>query len=262
MANAPFKVITDYRDIEALRFYAEATERGDDLAVLLLAMAKMSRDLARTPVAVGRLPGRRLHRRHALAGRQPRPRDRQRGRPGRRPRLGLRPLPPPDRAAPRGPGGHRRRLRAPPPRAPRRSGPSSAAPPRPSSWSRPTSPPTWRRRPAARRRLGRCLRRADQPARRPAAVPARPEAPPLGVRRLAPRPLGQRLPGVAPAAVAGMAGGGQASWLSSAYRDARARLTADSMLSSWFCSRRSCGSTSACSRWSCGPMSAAIVVRR
>jgi oligo-1,6-glucosidase len=50
MANAPLKVITDYRDIEALRFYAEATERGDDLAALLLAMAKMSRDQARTPV--------------------------------------------------------------------------------------------------------------------------------------------------------------------------------------------------------------------
>ena len=50
MANSPFTVISDYRDIEALRFYAEATERGDDLAVLLLAMAKMSRDQARTPV--------------------------------------------------------------------------------------------------------------------------------------------------------------------------------------------------------------------
>ncbi len=57
MANAPLKVITDYRDIEALRFYAEATERGEDLAMLLLAMAKMSRDLARTPVQWDASPG-------------------------------------------------------------------------------------------------------------------------------------------------------------------------------------------------------------
>jgi oligo-1,6-glucosidase len=57
MANSPFTVITDYRDIEALRFYAEATERGDDLAKLLLAMAKMSRDQARTPVQWDASPG-------------------------------------------------------------------------------------------------------------------------------------------------------------------------------------------------------------
>jgi oligo-1,6-glucosidase len=51
MANAPFAAITDYRDIQALRFYADAAERGDvDLAALLLAMARMSRDQARTPV--------------------------------------------------------------------------------------------------------------------------------------------------------------------------------------------------------------------
>jgi oligo-1,6-glucosidase len=57
MANAPLKVITDYRDIEALCFYAEATERGDDLAALLLAMAKMSRDQGRTPVQWDASPG-------------------------------------------------------------------------------------------------------------------------------------------------------------------------------------------------------------
>jgi oligo-1,6-glucosidase len=57
MANSPFTVISDYRDIEALRFYAEATERGDDLAALLLAMAKMSRDQARTPVQWDASPG-------------------------------------------------------------------------------------------------------------------------------------------------------------------------------------------------------------
>jgi oligo-1,6-glucosidase len=51
MANAPFTAITDFRDIEALRFYAAAAERGDtDLAALLLAMGRMGRDQARTPV--------------------------------------------------------------------------------------------------------------------------------------------------------------------------------------------------------------------
>jgi oligo-1,6-glucosidase len=53
MANAPFDAIADYRDIQALRFYAEAVERGDtdvELAALLLAMNRMSRDQGRTPV--------------------------------------------------------------------------------------------------------------------------------------------------------------------------------------------------------------------
>jgi oligo-1,6-glucosidase len=53
MANAPFAAITDYRDIQALRFYAEAVARGDtdvDLAALLVAMNRMSRDQGRTPV--------------------------------------------------------------------------------------------------------------------------------------------------------------------------------------------------------------------
>jgi oligo-1,6-glucosidase len=51
MANAPLAAIADYRDIQALRFYAEAAARGDvDLAALLEAMARMSRDQGRTPV--------------------------------------------------------------------------------------------------------------------------------------------------------------------------------------------------------------------
>jgi oligo-1,6-glucosidase len=51
MANAPFTAITDFRDIQALRFYAGAAERGDtDRAALLLAMGRMSRDQGRTPV--------------------------------------------------------------------------------------------------------------------------------------------------------------------------------------------------------------------
>ena len=53
MANAPRNAITDYRDIQALRFYAEAAARGDteaDLAALLVAMNRMSRDQGRAPV--------------------------------------------------------------------------------------------------------------------------------------------------------------------------------------------------------------------
>jgi oligo-1,6-glucosidase len=51
MANAPFAAIGDYRDIETLNYYAQAAARGDlDLATLLRAMGKMSRDQGRTPV--------------------------------------------------------------------------------------------------------------------------------------------------------------------------------------------------------------------
>ncbi len=61
MANSPFTAITDYRDIETLRFYAEAAERGKrdeaDLPALLLAMGKMSRDQGRTPVQWDSSPG-------------------------------------------------------------------------------------------------------------------------------------------------------------------------------------------------------------
>jgi oligo-1,6-glucosidase len=51
MANSPFTAISDFRDIQALRFHAEAAERGGtDLAALLQAMNKMGRDQGRTPV--------------------------------------------------------------------------------------------------------------------------------------------------------------------------------------------------------------------
>jgi oligo-1,6-glucosidase len=51
MANAPFAAIGDFRDIQALNYYAQAAARGDvDLAALLRAMNKMSRDQGRTPV--------------------------------------------------------------------------------------------------------------------------------------------------------------------------------------------------------------------
>src|ERR1700678_2746192 len=58
MANSPFTAIADYRDIQALNFYAEAAARADaDLPVLLLAMARMSRDQGRTPVQWDASPG-------------------------------------------------------------------------------------------------------------------------------------------------------------------------------------------------------------
>ena len=51
MANAPFAAIGDFRDIQTLNYYAQAGARGDvDLAALLLAMGKRSRDQGRTPV--------------------------------------------------------------------------------------------------------------------------------------------------------------------------------------------------------------------
>jgi oligo-1,6-glucosidase len=51
MANAPFAALSDFRDIETLNYYAQAAARGDvDLVTLLVAIRKMSRDQARTPV--------------------------------------------------------------------------------------------------------------------------------------------------------------------------------------------------------------------
>ena len=63
MANSPFTKLADFRDIQTLRFYAEAEARGaqsawkGDLPALLLAMARMSRDQGRTPVQWDASPG-------------------------------------------------------------------------------------------------------------------------------------------------------------------------------------------------------------
>ena len=73
---------------------------------------QMSRDNARTPMQWDASPQRRLHHRHAVDRGQPEPRRDQRGRRGRRPRLGVPPLPAADRAAARRPGRRRRRLPA------------------------------------------------------------------------------------------------------------------------------------------------------
>jgi oligo-1,6-glucosidase len=51
MVNAPFTTLGDFRDIETLNYYAQAAARGDvDLATLMAALQKMSRDQSRTPV--------------------------------------------------------------------------------------------------------------------------------------------------------------------------------------------------------------------
>ncbi|MEA5455787.1 alpha-glucosidase [Sinomonas sp. JGH33] len=51
MTNMPFATIDDYRDIEVLNHFREATELlGEDPAVVLAALAPLNRDNARTPV--------------------------------------------------------------------------------------------------------------------------------------------------------------------------------------------------------------------
>ncbi len=58
MANAPFSSIAEYRDIECLNFHAAASRRGDvDLAALVEALGRSSRDHARTPVQWDAGPG-------------------------------------------------------------------------------------------------------------------------------------------------------------------------------------------------------------
>lgn len=58
MANAPFASLSEYRDIEALNFYAVAAARGDvDLEALLANMGRMSRDQGRVPVQWDATPG-------------------------------------------------------------------------------------------------------------------------------------------------------------------------------------------------------------
>jgi len=58
MRNAPFSTIDDYRDIQARNFHAEAAARtGTDLAALITAMGRMSRDHARTPMQWDASPG-------------------------------------------------------------------------------------------------------------------------------------------------------------------------------------------------------------
>jgi len=50
MTNAPWSSIDDFRDIESLNYYAEATAAGASPAEVLAALRAMSRDNARTPM--------------------------------------------------------------------------------------------------------------------------------------------------------------------------------------------------------------------
>jgi oligo-1,6-glucosidase len=50
MTNVPFSGIEDFRDIESINHYAEATAAGEDPAAVLVSLRKMSRDNARTPM--------------------------------------------------------------------------------------------------------------------------------------------------------------------------------------------------------------------
>jgi oligo-1,6-glucosidase len=58
MRNPPFTTISEYRDIQAINAHAEAVDQGDvDLAALIAAMGRMSRDLGRTPMQWDASPG-------------------------------------------------------------------------------------------------------------------------------------------------------------------------------------------------------------
>src|SRR5262249_10818226 len=59
MTNAPFNDIHDFRDIESLNHYREAVAAGEPADDVLLALRKMGRDNARTPMqwAAGRHAG-------------------------------------------------------------------------------------------------------------------------------------------------------------------------------------------------------------
>ena len=143
MANAPFTAITDFRDIQALRFYAEAAERGDtDLPALLRAMARMSRDQGRTPVQWDASPGAgfttgtpwlAINPDHTRSTRPPRSAT-----PARcsSTTAGSSPCATPTPWSPTASSSSCCRTT-------RRSGPSSAGPPTRNCWSRPTSPPSW-----------------------------------------------------------------------------------------------------------------------
>jgi oligo-1,6-glucosidase len=50
MTNVPFQGIEDFRDIESVNHYAEATAAGEDPSSVLASLRKMSRDNARTPM--------------------------------------------------------------------------------------------------------------------------------------------------------------------------------------------------------------------
>ena len=139
MRNAPFAGVEDYRDIESLNAHAAAQARGRRrprrlprrAGAAAAATTRARRCSGTPPPAPGSPPAR------PGSASTPTP-SRQRGRAGRRPRLGLRPPPPAHRPAARRPGGRptaTSRCCCP---TTRRSGRSCAAAWRPSCSWRPT----------------------------------------------------------------------------------------------------------------------------
>ena len=57
MTNVPFDDIADFRDIESLRYYANAVSLGEDPATVLATLRRKSRDNARTPMQWTAQPG-------------------------------------------------------------------------------------------------------------------------------------------------------------------------------------------------------------
>ena len=195
MANAPFAAIGDFRDIQTLNYYAQAAARGGvDLAALLLAMGKMSRDQGRTPVQWDATPAAGFTSRYALDRGQPGLHRGQRGRPGGPAGLSVRALPPAHRPPSHRPGGHRRRLRAAAGRPPGDLGLSAPRPRCRAAGRGQLLRGCGRRGPPAGERLGGRGRRAEQPVRaEPAPAAAGAETAGLGVGDLAAHPLTGRL---------------------------------------------------------------------
>ncbi len=126
MTNVPFDDIDDFRDIESLNYFENATTTfGLDPATVLATVRQKSRDNARTPMQWTGEPGSGFSTGDAVDLGEPQSRLAQRRGPAGRPGLGLPLLPAPDRPAAHRAGRHRRRLRA-HRRAPTPSTPSGA----------------------------------------------------------------------------------------------------------------------------------------
>ena len=108
MPNVGYTSIDQLRDIESLNQYAAAVAAGDRPAEVMGPLRAKARDNARAPMQWDASTDGGLHRGRAVARPASRRGDGQRGRPGRRPGLGLRALPPADRAAARGARGRPR----------------------------------------------------------------------------------------------------------------------------------------------------------
>ena len=117
MTNAGFTDLSQYRDVESLNHFQILRDKGMSAQSAYNILNVTLPGQRPHPHAVGRLPQRRLYRRHALDRRQPQLYPHQRPGPGGRSRLHLYPLPDPGAPA-EGVRRHRlRRFRGPGPRA-------------------------------------------------------------------------------------------------------------------------------------------------